>query len=96
MPRLFDRGFINSIYKMVIAAVPTGLAAYLSVVMIPFGTNDKSFFLAFPKFIMITVVSFAVYIWFSRRLRLKEAEPVLNRLRQIFFGRINLGWGWKR
>ena len=64
--------------------------------MIPFGTHDKSFFLAFPKFIMITVVSFAVYIWFSRRLRLKEAEPVLNRLRQIFFGRINLGWGWKR
>lgn len=96
MPRLFDRSFINSIYKMVIAAVPTGLAAYLSVVMIPFGTNDKSFFLAFPKFIMITVVSFAVYIWFSRRLRLKEAEPVLNRLRQIFFGRINLGWNWKR
>ena len=49
--------------------------------------GDQSFFATFPKFFVITFVSFGVYLFFSRLLKLKEADPVISKLNSIVFAR---------
>ena len=88
MPKLFDLIFMRAIFRMVIAGIITGVICYVGVLVLPFRYHDDSFFSAFPKFVVISMVSFGVYAAASKWLKLPEIDPVLTRLRKMLFGRL--------
>ncbi len=63
------------------------IVSYLLVLLMPLQSgDDSSFYFTFPKFIVITAVSFAVYVAFSRLLKLEEANPVIRTLQRLSSG----------
>ena len=88
MPKLFDMTFVRAIFKMIIAGTVTGAVCYIAVLIMPFRYHDDSFFSAFPKFVIISLVSFGTYAAASRWLKLPEIDPILVRLKKVLFGRL--------
>ena len=88
MPKLFDMTFVRAIFKMIIAGTITGVVCYIAVLIMPFRYHDDSFFSAFPKFVIISLVSFGAYAAASKWLRLPEIDPILARLKKVLFGRL--------
>ena len=88
MPKLFDMTFVRAIFKMIIAGAITGVVCYIAVLIMPFRYHDDSFFSAFPKFAIISLVSFGAYAAASKWLKLPEIDPILARLKKVLFGRL--------
>ena len=88
MPKLFDMTFVRAIFKMIIAGAITGVVCYVAVLIMPFRYHDDSFFSAFPKFVIISLVSFGAYAATSKWLKLPEIDPILARLKKVLFGRL--------
>ncbi len=88
MPKLFDMTFVRAIFKMIIAGTITGVVCYVAVLIMPFRYHDDSFFSAFPKFVIISLVSFGAYAAASKWLKLPEIDPILARLKKVLFGRL--------
>ena len=88
MPKLFDMTFVRAIFKMILAGVVTGVVCYIGVLVLPFRYHDDSFFSAFPKFVIISLVSFGAYAAASKWLKLPEIDPILARLKKVLFGRL--------
>ena len=88
MPKLFDMTFVRAIFKMIIAGTITGVVCYIAVLIMPFRYHDDSFFSAFPKFVIISLVSFGAYATASKWLKLPEIDPILARLKKVLFGRL--------
>ena len=88
MPKLFDMTFVRAIFKMMIAGTITGVVCYIAVLIMPFRYHDDSFFSAFPKFVIISLVSFGAYAAASKWLKLPEIDPILARLKKVLFGRL--------
>lgn len=88
MPKLFDMTFVRAIFKMIIAGTVTGVVCYIAVLIMPFRYHDDSFFSAFPKFVIISLVSFGTYAAASKWLKLPEIDPILARLKKVLFGRL--------
>lgn len=88
MPKLFDMTFVRAIFKMIIAGTITGVVCYIGVLVLPFRYHDDSFFSAFPKFVIISLVSFGAYAAASKWLKLPEIDPILARLKKVLFGRL--------
>ena len=88
MPKLFDMTFVRAIFKMIIAGTITGVVCYIAVLVMPFRYHDDSFFSAFPKFVIISLVSFGAYAAASKWLKLPEIDPILARLKKVLFGRL--------
>ena len=88
MPKLFDMTFVRAIFKMILAGIVTGVVCYIGVLVLPFRYHDDSFFSAFPKFVIISLVSFGAYAASSKWLKLPEIDPILARLKKVLFGRL--------
>ena len=88
MPKLFDMTFVRAIFKMILAGIVTGVVCYIGVLVLPFRYHDDSFFSAFPKFVIISMVSFGAYVAASKWLKLPEIDPILARLKKVLFGRL--------
>ena len=88
MPKLFNMTFVRAIFKMMIAGTITGVVCYIAVLIMPFRYHDDSFFSAFPKFVIISLVSFGAYAAASKWLKLPEIDPILARLKKVLFGRL--------
>ena len=52
---------------------------------LPLMATDDSFFVTFPKFCVITVVSLLAFALASFFLDLEEIKPVIKKLKQIIF-----------
>ena len=92
MPRMFNRAFVKAIGKMIAASAVAGVACYIGVSVMPFRDTDSSFFSAFPKFTIISIVSFGVYLLMSKLLRLPEVDPILKKGKKLLFGRLDGVW----
>ena len=88
MPKLFDMTVVRAIFKMILAGIVTGVVCYIAVLIMPFRYHDDSFFSAFPKFVIISLVSFGTYAAASKWLKLPEIDPILARLKKVLFGRL--------
>lgn len=82
---LFDAPFIHAIGRMISAAGFMALITYVTVVMLPLTTTDQRIFDTFPKFALITLISFIVYLFFCYVFKLPEVKPVLTRIQKILF-----------
>ena len=70
---------------MIIATVVTSVSAYVMTKLFPLLATDNSFFVTFPKFALITVVSGLVYIVASYLLDLEESVPIFRRISKVLF-----------
>lgn len=86
-PGIFNRSFGVAMLRMVLASALMGVVTYVMVQLFQFQSDDLSFFATFPKFGLITLTSFVVYIWLCRRLKLEETEPVVRKINAIVFGK---------
>jgi putative peptidoglycan lipid II flippase len=84
---LFDATFMHAVVRMIGATVVMGIISYITVQILQLGVNDQSFLATFPKFTMIVIVSLTTYVLLSRFLKLSEAEPVIERVKKLLFGR---------
>lgn len=89
MPTLFDLSFVRAVTRMVVATGVVAVVCYASVQLLAFRDSDDSFFSAFPKFAMITLVSFAAYGAMSKLLHLSEIDPIIAKLRRLLFARFD-------
>lgn len=90
IPGVFTPSFMQAVGRMLIASSAMAIVTYITVTLLPLQGGSQSFFTTFPKFALITAISFSFYLWFSHLLRLSEAEPVIRRLGKIVFDRFGL------
>ena len=76
-PGIFNRKTLRSIITMMIASAIMGVVTYFVVQMLQLQSRDMNFMAVFPKFTVIVVVSFAVYIALSKVFKLEEADPIV-------------------
>ena len=86
-PGVFDKPFVHAVARMASASGFMGLITYVLVLTFQLQKGDQSFLATFPKFTIIATISFAVYVWFSKLLKLREADPIIDRARRILFAR---------
>lgn len=87
IPGLFDRIFVHALMRMLSATGFMALISYISVQLFQLQSADQSFLATFPKFATIVAVSAIFYLIFSKLLKLDEAEPVLAKIKSLFFGK---------
>lgn len=85
-PGIFNTELASAISKMVIASAIMAIVTYIMVKILPFRSIDRGFLMVFPKFTIITLVSFVFYVIISRFLKLEESEPVISKIRALLFG----------
>jgi putative peptidoglycan lipid II flippase len=85
---LFNGAFVHAVARMAGATALMGVVTYITVQLFQLGANDQSFLATFPKFMVIVIVSLGSYVFFSRLFKLHEAEPVIAKVRSLFFGRV--------
>lgn len=90
MPDLFNLSFIGAIWRMIIAGAVVAVVSYISVQLLPFRETDDSFYSAFPRFLIISLISFAAYGAASKLLKLREIDPILLRIRRLLFARFDV------
>jgi putative peptidoglycan lipid II flippase len=81
----FTSQFVGAILRMFLAGLATSVVAYSMVKLFPLDINDQSFFLTFPKFLLIVATSFAAYMIACYLLNLKETKPVTEALKKVLF-----------
>jgi putative peptidoglycan lipid II flippase len=84
---LFNLDFLHAIGRMISATVVMGVVSYIMVQLFQLGAEDQSLMATFPKFATIVAVSCAAYVWFSRMLKLRESNPIVDRFKSLLFGR---------
>lgn len=82
---VFDRVFTGAVARMAIASFVMGLFTYILLQFMQLQTGDQSFFSTFPKFVMITGLSFALYVWICKMFGLQEVEPILKKAAAFLF-----------
>jgi putative peptidoglycan lipid II flippase len=87
IPGLFDAVFVHAIGRMLSATGFMALISYVTVQLFQLQSADQSFLATFPKFAVIVAVSGLTYLGFSKFLKLSEADPVVAKIKSIFFGK---------
>lgn len=90
MPKLFNLKFVSALWRMAIASAVTAVVCYISVKIFPFRETDDSFYSAFPRFAIISGISFVAYGVMCKLLRLEEIDPVISRIKQLLFSRFDV------
>lgn len=86
-PGIFNKHFRIAVGKMLIASAIMAVVTYVTLQFLQLRADDQGLLATLPKFVVITVVSFIVYVIVSKKLKLDEAEPVVARVSAIVFGR---------
>lgn len=84
---LIDSKLLHAFGRMLLATILTSIICYIMVQLFQLQNVDNSFIATFPKFTLIGIVSVAAYLTLSKLLKLKEADPILHRVYQLFFAR---------
>ena len=83
--KLLNTGFWRAFVRMLFATIITGCVAYSMTKFFPLLSSDDSFFVTFPKFCLISIVSAIAYIIAGYFLGLKEVKPITKKVKKIVF-----------
>ncbi len=83
--KLFNKAFWTATWRMTMASVVTGVTAYAMTKLFPLLATDNSFFITFPKFLLISAVSMLVYFAASYLMDLEEVTPIFNWVNKALF-----------
>lgn len=90
MTGIFNREFWSGVLKMFIAAGVMSIATYAMSTFLNLEFENQNLMMVLPKFAVISLLSFVIYIGFSRMFKLAEVDPVLKYLKKIFYGHLNI------
>ena len=82
---LFDAKFISAMVKIALASVATGIISYVLVGIFPLMEANESFFVTFPKFVLIGTISTTVFLVVAKALKVEEVDPILDRIKKFLF-----------
>jgi putative peptidoglycan lipid II flippase len=82
---LLNRRFWGGLLRMVGAAVISGCVAYSMTKFFPLMDTDDSFFVTFPKFVLIAATAFLAYVIAGYFMNVAEVRPVVDRVKKIVF-----------
>lgn len=80
---ILDEQFMICFCKMAISATVTAVICYSLVLKLPLRDSDKSFFVTFPKFCLISLASGLVYFGLSRAFGLDEARVISQKIKRL-------------
>ncbi len=83
--QLLNKGFWKAFSRMLIATLICGCIAYAMVKFMPLMASDTSLVITAPKFLLIATVSMIAYIIASYCLNLKEATPIIAKVKKTLF-----------
>lgn len=86
--KLLDPKFWLNFRRTVYATLITGCVAYSLTKFFPLMATDDSFFIIFPKFSLITVLSLIAYVVAGYFLEIEQVKPIVKRIRQILYKNI--------
>lgn len=89
IPGLFDAVFAHAVARMVSATGFMALFTYMIVRSLPLLADGRGLISSAPRFILITVLSFSVYIFFCWLFRLSEVDPILRKARKVLLNQVN-------
>ncbi len=87
IPGIFNSAFFHSVGRMASAAGLMGIVTYVSVIFLQLQNNDMSFFATFPKFCLIVLISFIVYVLVGRIFLIDETRPIMKKVGSLLFGK---------
>lgn len=87
IPGLFNGSFMHAVGRMIVVTSVMGIVTYICVQFFQLQSTDQSFLATFPKFAFIVAISLGAYVWLSKLFKLEEANPIVARVRALFFGR---------
>lgn len=85
IPKLFNSQFYGAVARMLVSTAIMGVVSYFMVSVLDLEFANQSLLMVLPKLVIITVVSFSVYLGVSQALHLSEAGPVLKFIKKILF-----------
>ncbi len=85
LKNLLDAVFWKAIIKMLSSTGLMAIITYLMVAIVPYTSNDRTFFAVLLKLTIIAIVSFTSYIIFSHIFRLNEPEPIIAKFKKLVF-----------
>lgn len=92
IPRLFDAKFVGGIGRIVLSSLIMTIVIMVMLLITGPVIPDQGFYILFPKFVVISAVSFAAYTAIGYRLGLEEAKHVTKRVfkmaKKLAFGQI--------
>jgi putative peptidoglycan lipid II flippase len=88
LPGIFDREFVVAIVRMIVVTAIMSFVTYSLVAVSDLEFANQSLAMVLPKFALIGIISLIVYVVLSKLFHLAETEPVIRRLKKIFFGRL--------
>ena len=89
-PGMITADFMDGLVRMISASGLTALVTYISIAYVfPLKANDVGFFALGPKFLINVAISLSFYVYVSWLFKLRESQPVVNKLRQVIFRPVN-------
>lgn len=87
-PGIFNKHFRVAVVEMLVASRTYGYSdVYNTAVFAAARLMTEGLLATLPKFVVITIVSFIVYVIISKKMKLDETEPVVARVSAIVFGK---------
>ena len=83
--RLFDGNFWNSMLKVAIASAIAGILSWCLTKLLPLRVGDNTFFVVFPKFVVISGVSMLAYVGICYAFGIDEIKPIIQRFTKFLF-----------
>ncbi len=84
---IIDIDFIKTFAKIGMSVMVMSVICYAMVSWLPLMGGDQSLLSTLPRFLFITTVSGVFYLLIAKAFKLKEADIIIKRARQILFPR---------
>ncbi len=81
IPHLFDTEFVSGIVRIIFSTAVMALVTIITVAFIGPALADQGFYILFPKFGLVALLSFIAYTFIGRAFKLDEADHVYNRVK---------------
>lgn len=83
IPKLFDAKFMKAMIRIAVATGSMAVVTILSLAFIGPAIPDQGFYILFPKFVIVSLISFVAYVYCGRAFKLEEAEHVYKKTREL-------------
>jgi len=84
---LFNPKFLWAFAKIAVATACVAIVAYLLTSRIPLLATDYSFWITFPRFGFIILISFSLYLVLGLALRMSESVWMIQKIKSLIFRR---------
>jgi len=90
--KLFTAKFLGDLMRILSATGFAIVATFIMVGLFPLKVGDKGFITLGTKLLLITTVTFSVYLLISWLFNIEESKPVVQRIKNLVLRPIRINW----